>query len=245
MAMSLSEVTAWAGEHPYATGGIVLGGGLVLLWAFGFFSGSGGGGGAQTSGAAAFYGAEAAQAQIGGAIQIATLQTAAATNQAGIAAQNDQALANIQATAAVVLNGQNGASSGNLAQIQATNAVDLANIGAFSAGDLARVQAGSAADLANIASGTSIGLANIGAGVSNHLADTQYLATLNNNATTLAGIANNNQTRLVEDQISGQVQAAHDASLLQQGGQQLDALRESDQAAFLRGVQLYYTAHPP
>jgi hypothetical protein len=72
----------WAEAHPWATGGIVLGGGLALLWLLGAFSKSNAG--ATDSGsnnAGAYYAAEAAQAGAGAAIQQSTLETAAATAQ--------------------------------------------------------------------------------------------------------------------------------------------------------------------
>jgi hypothetical protein len=82
----LKAAVAWGEAHPWEMGAIVLVGALVLLWLFGAFSKSSSGSatdssGASTSNVAAYYGAEAASTQAGAAVQIATLQTAASTNQ--------------------------------------------------------------------------------------------------------------------------------------------------------------------
>jgi hypothetical protein len=82
MPYDLKAMMHWAEAHPWATGGIVLGGGLAVLWLLGAFSKpSGGASDSGSNNAGAYYAAEAAQAQAGAAIQATTLQTAAATAQ--------------------------------------------------------------------------------------------------------------------------------------------------------------------
>jgi hydroxylamine reductase (hybrid-cluster protein) len=82
----LSHPLAYAEEHPYVAGAIVFGGGLALLWLFGFFSSSSGSGtdSATTSMAAAYYAAEAQQAVAGTQLNIATEQAQAATAQTAL-----------------------------------------------------------------------------------------------------------------------------------------------------------------
>jgi hypothetical protein len=86
--MEWHKIGGWAQDHPYATGGIILGIGLLLLWYLGYFSSSGGSSGqqGQSSLAGAYYAAEAQQAVVAGQIQTTTLQEAGATNRASIAA---------------------------------------------------------------------------------------------------------------------------------------------------------------
>src|SRR6185436_19434237 len=88
----------WAEEHPLPAAAIVFGGGLVVLWALGFFTRSGSNDSGTANMAAAYYAAEAQQAVIGGQIQQATLTTAAATKQAEIQAGAATSIAQIQAT---------------------------------------------------------------------------------------------------------------------------------------------------
>ena len=95
VATNMGSIGKWIEEHPYATGGIVFGGGLVLLWAFGYL-----GGGSSSSAqsgtsnlAAAYYAAEAAQTTAGTQLQMATVQSNAA-----------QGIATTQANAAVAIN---------------------------------------------------------------------------------------------------------------------------------------------
>jgi len=88
----------WAEQHPLPAAGIVFGGGLVLLWALGFFSRSGSNDSGTANMAAAYYAAEAQQAVIGGQIQQTTLTTAATTKQAEIQAHAATSIAQIQAT---------------------------------------------------------------------------------------------------------------------------------------------------
>jgi hypothetical protein len=75
----------WIEDNPLPAGVGIVGGGLVILWLLGFFKSA-----PATSGpdpnASAYYAAEATQAQFGAAEQVATIQTAAQTAQAKIAA---------------------------------------------------------------------------------------------------------------------------------------------------------------
>lgn len=138
--MEFNDVTSWASKHPYATGGIVFGVGLVLLWWFGFFSSSSGGAAGASSGdtnmAAAYYGAEAAQLTAGTQLQLATVQAGAATAQtqlqadAAVKIQNSQdttaaAIAATQFGSASTINGQNTAAAEAIAHTNANAAVDM------------------------------------------------------------------------------------------------------------------------
>jgi hypothetical protein len=139
---------AWFEAHPVAGGAILFGGGLGLLWLFGFFGSSSSSASssntAATNMAAAYYGAEAQQAVVGGQMQIASEQFAAQTAQTGL-----------QANAAVAINQANATASQNIAssmynsatQINAANtnaAVQLGSVQANDASQLASVQANDA-----------------------------------------------------------------------------------------------------
>jgi hypothetical protein len=92
------EIGGWVEKHPYATGAIVFGGGLVLLWAFGYLGGSSSSS-AETGTnnlAAAYYAAEAAQTTAGTQLQMAT-----------VAANSADAQTATQANAAVAINQAN------------------------------------------------------------------------------------------------------------------------------------------
>lgn len=77
----------WAAEHPVPTGIGVVVVGLIILWALGAFKGGGGASTVATgdTGSAAFFAAQAAQAQANDQVQLAQIVTGAATAQAGIA----------------------------------------------------------------------------------------------------------------------------------------------------------------
>jgi hypothetical protein len=107
--MNFGEIGTWAKTHPLATGAIVFGGGLGLLYLLGYIGGgsSSAGNAAQANGVAAFYAAEAAQAGAGAAIEVQTLQSQAATAQAKIAADAATAITGAQANRDILINGQN------------------------------------------------------------------------------------------------------------------------------------------
>jgi hypothetical protein len=92
--MAEYAVVKWAEEHPYLAGATVFGGGLAILWLFGFFGPNKGsqsdGAGGSANMAGAYYAAEAQQAVVGGQIQMATIQSAADTAQ--MALQTDAAV---------------------------------------------------------------------------------------------------------------------------------------------------------
>jgi len=254
MAMSVSEVFEKAGEHPYITGAVIFGGGLVLLWAFGYLgSSSGSGSTSQTSGAAAYYGAEAIQTQTAGAVQIANLQTTAATAQAGIAAKQAVSIAKTQANAATTINGQNATTAGNIAKLQSTTAMHIADVqgatqvqaaqiagnttlgvAATSAGrdvSLAQLAENAAIQVAGIQSAGQVQIANIQGNVASHLADTQYLATVSNNNTALQTVQANINGNLQAQAQAAAAQAAHDAAAVQQAQIGLDQSRVDAQSA--------------
>jgi hypothetical protein len=98
VATNMGEIGDMIKKHPLATGAIVFGGGLVLLWAFGYLGGSSSSSSSAASGtnnlAAAYYAAEAAQTTAGTQLQIAQ-----------VAGNTQEALATTQANAAVAING--------------------------------------------------------------------------------------------------------------------------------------------
>lgn len=108
--MDFGDMVKWAEGHPVPTVIIGAGGLIAILWMLGYI----GGGSAQQGAdqgtqnmAAAYYAAEAQQAVVGGQIQMATIQAAAAT---AINNANDNAaveLGHTQATAAMTINAQN------------------------------------------------------------------------------------------------------------------------------------------
>jgi hypothetical protein len=104
----MQEITSWIEDHPYATGGIVIVGGLALLWLFGFF-GSSSTASADTSGnnlAAAYYSAEAAQATAGTQLQMATVAYGNQTAQVQAQANAAEAIASTQANMYTTLGSQ-------------------------------------------------------------------------------------------------------------------------------------------
>jgi hypothetical protein len=106
-------------EHPYVTGAVVFGGGLALLWLFGFFSSTSSTSStdtATTNMAAAYYAAEAQQATAGTQLNIAQDYTQAQTDQT-----------QIQANAAVAINA---AQTGAATQIAVTQYGAMTSIAA-------------------------------------------------------------------------------------------------------------------
>jgi hypothetical protein len=106
--MKFAQVTGWVEQHP--TESIVIGaGGLIaVLWLLGFFSGSSSASSSGSSNlASAYYAAEAQQAVVGGQIQVATIQSAAATAQNAAQVNGAVAVAKSQSKAATTINGQN------------------------------------------------------------------------------------------------------------------------------------------
>lgn len=99
----MADPLVWAEDHPYATAAIVIGGGLALLWMFGFFGSSNTGASTATTNlASAYYAAEAAQATAGTNLNIVQDQTQAQTAQ--VAAQANAAVAINQANATAAQN---------------------------------------------------------------------------------------------------------------------------------------------
>jgi hypothetical protein len=145
--MDLKEIAHWAESHPVPTIVIGAGGLIAVLYLLGYFSPSpqASSGGDQNV-AAAYYAAEAAQAQVGGAIQVATIQAAAAT---AMNASNNNAAVAIDAAqtgAAQTINAQNvnGALGLGDQQLQATynsnaTAASIAGSNNQLAGQLAQV----------------------------------------------------------------------------------------------------------
>jgi hypothetical protein len=111
--MNFNEVVGWAEHHPTESIIIGAGGVLAILWMLGYIGGGSGTQGAadQTGStanlAAAYYAAEAQQAVVGGQIQVATIQAAAAT---AMNSSNNNAAVAINAAqtgAATTINQQN------------------------------------------------------------------------------------------------------------------------------------------
>jgi hypothetical protein len=158
VATNMGSIGKWIEEHPYATGGIVFGGGLVLLWAFGYLGG--GSSSSANSGtsnlAAAYYAAEAAQTTAGTQLQMATVQSNAAqgiaTTQANAAvainqAQSDMAttLGQKNANASVWINQEN--SDNALLATQSNNNSALATVQTNAAYNFATAQNNSQASI--------------------------------------------------------------------------------------------------
>jgi len=129
----LGEIESWAEHHPYATAAIVFGGGIGLLWLFGFFGSSTQSTSSAGNAAAAYYQAEAMQTQAGTALAIA---------QSNNQAQTAQSL--IQAQGAVAINQSNNTASQAIATTMYGAQTAEAQIGATAA----TTQAGYAADVA-------------------------------------------------------------------------------------------------
>lgn len=113
------DAVKWAEDNPVATGGIILIGGLGLLWLLGFFSSTSstsGSNDAQTNMAAAYYAAEAAQTTAGTQLQIATDTNQAQTAQVGL-----------QTAAAVAINQANQDSATTIQTTQANDALAASN----------------------------------------------------------------------------------------------------------------------
>ena len=116
--MNLGEVSTWVEAHPGES--IVIGGAaaIALLWVFGVFGGSSAA--ASNSGASnlasAYYAAEAQQAVVGGQIQMATIQSAAATAINGQNANAAVAIQKSQSHAATTINQQNASAATTINQ---------------------------------------------------------------------------------------------------------------------------------
>lgn len=124
VATNMRSIGGWIEEHPYATGGIVFGGGLVLLWMFGYIGGGSGDGNSGSSNlAAAYYGAEAAQTTAGTQLQMATVQANAQQGIATTQANAAVALGHIQADMQTTL----GQQTANVANTQTVNDTIVAN----------------------------------------------------------------------------------------------------------------------
>lgn len=121
------EIYDWMGKHPYATGGIIVVGGLGILYLLGFFDkAQASGDQGQTNMAAAYYAAEAAQAAAGAQIQGISLVTTAQTSQTKIAADAATAINAQNTFRDVTVNQQNTGSANTIAAIGGT--VGLADI---------------------------------------------------------------------------------------------------------------------
>jgi hypothetical protein len=103
----MQDALHWVEEHPALAAVIGVGGVFILLWLLGFFSSTKSSDSGSSNLASAYYAAEAAQAKIGGDIQLASITTAAQTRQNADNANAAVAIANTQAGAAVTINGQN------------------------------------------------------------------------------------------------------------------------------------------
>jgi hypothetical protein len=108
--MNFSELLAWMEKNPVAAIAIGGGGVIAIMYLLGYFSPtpaattdtSG-----QTNLAAAYYAAEANQANVGGAIQVATIQAAAATAMDNSNNNAAVAINAAQTGAATTINSQN------------------------------------------------------------------------------------------------------------------------------------------
>lgn len=106
--MKFAEVTTWVEAHPTESIVIGAGGVLVVLWLLGAFSSSGSSSNAGASNlASAYYAAEAQQSVVAGQIQMATVQSAAATAQNAAQVNGAVAINKAQTKAATTINGQN------------------------------------------------------------------------------------------------------------------------------------------
>jgi hypothetical protein len=150
--MNTSEVFHWVEEHPIPSIVIGAGGLIAILYLLGYFSPSSSGQSGQSAGqnlAAAYYTAEANQADVGGAIQVAQIQANA--DEAVTASNNSAAVAinNVDANAAQTMNGQNvnGALGLGGQELQATysNNATAANIATTNAGAVTTLGAQQAA----------------------------------------------------------------------------------------------------
>lgn len=119
----MDKILSWMEAHPVEAGVIGVAGVVVLLYAFGFFGSSSASAGANQGAsnlASAYYAAEAQQAVVGGQIQLATVNDAAATAQVQ---DQQQALVAINAannTASTAIAGY------QLGAVQSTNAANVA-----------------------------------------------------------------------------------------------------------------------
>lgn len=119
----MNALLAWVEGHP-AEAAIIGGGGvLVMLYFFGFFGSSASNAGGASNLAAAYYAAESNQAAIGGQIQLATVNDAAATAQVQDQVQGAVAInAAQQSTYGQISDNQTAANASNNAANIAMNA---------------------------------------------------------------------------------------------------------------------------
>ena len=114
--MNFAGITSWVEEHPTESIVIGAGGVLVVLWLLGAFSSSGSSDAGASNLASAYYAAEAQQAVVGGQIQMATIQSAAATAQNAAQVNGAVAINKAQTKAAVTINGQNASAATTINQ---------------------------------------------------------------------------------------------------------------------------------
>ena len=105
--MSVSELFGWVEDHPILAAVLGITGLLIILWLLGVFSSSRASTNDGGNMASAYYAAEAAQAAAGAQIQKTQIEATAATSIAARQAMMNEALGQIQATAATTINGQN------------------------------------------------------------------------------------------------------------------------------------------
>lgn len=151
MAGGGDEILGWAEKHPYATGGVVLGAGLLALWYLGYFSGSGSSDSGQNL-AAAYYGAESAQALAGNQVQLATVQADAATN-----------IAKTQADAATAIARSGNFSALGIAQTTTNSAERIAQSANNASVRIAKANAATTLGVATVANASAVDIANTGA----------------------------------------------------------------------------------
>jgi hypothetical protein len=124
----MENVTKWIEDNPLLAGGIIVVGGLAVLWMLGYIGGGAAAAPDNTAAnmAAAYYAAEAAQTAGGTQVQLATVQSAAQTAQVTAQANAAQAIAAAQANMYTTL----GQQSQTIAQTNANDALAAANANA-------------------------------------------------------------------------------------------------------------------
>lgn len=196
--MDLGSIEDWVSDHPYATGAIVIVGGLLLLWVFGVFGSSSSTAPADNT-AADYYSAEEAAAQQQAALsaaqdqnqaeeqiastqadvqntqtgaQLQALQGYYATQQAAITANAAVQEDNLATTLAGLESSNSAAVSGaeiQFAGIQNTNAANV---------QIAGINSNTNEDIAGITAGQNVAVANINAQAQEDIANTQSAETV-------------------------------------------------------------------